>query len=145
MNMTHDIWFSENLVYATHGKGMVAVTEDISDLIRSWKIRTGICFLYLPHTSASITLCESYDQDSRKDVEEFFERTVPENEPWYQHTYEGSDDSPSHIRTTLSQSSISIPIDDARLGLGTWQGIYLFEHRSVPHQRTLNVRALKIS
>ena len=143
--MTNDNWFSKNLIYSTHGKGMVAVTEDISELVRDWKIRIGMCFLFLPHTSASITLCESYDLDSRKDVEEFFERTIPENEPWYQHIYEGPDDSPSHIRTTLSHSSISIPIDDGRLGLGSWQGIYLFEHRRVPHNRTLKIRALKIN
>jgi len=144
MHMPDTIWFSETLIYPTRGKGMVPVTTDISNLIRDWKIQTGMCFLFLPHTSASITLCESYDQHSREDVEGFFERAVPENEPWYQHTYEGPDDSPSHIRTTLSQSSISLPVDNGRLGIGTWQGIYLFEHRSAPHQRTLKVRALKI-
>ena len=87
MHISENIWFSENLVYSTQGKGLVPVTSDISNLIRNWKIQTGMCFLFLPHTSASITLCESYDQHSREDVEVFFERMVPENELWYQHTY----------------------------------------------------------
>jgi len=124
---------------------MVSITADVSGLIKNWQIETGMCFLFVPHTSASITLCESYDRHSRTDVENYFERTVPEGASWYQHTYEGPDDSPSHIRTTLSQSSISIPVDNGRLGLGTWQGIYLFEHRSTPHTRKVQVRALKIS
>ena len=145
MENTTRIWFSETLLYSTRGKGMVSITADISNLIEGWQIRSGMCFLFMPHTSASITLCESYDRHSRTDVENFFERMVPEGEPWYQHTYEGADDSPSHIRSTLSQSSISIPIDDGRLGLGTWQGIYLFEHRTAPHNRKIEVRALKIS
>jgi secondary thiamine-phosphate synthase enzyme len=137
-------WFGETLLISTHGKGMTAVTDKIAEMVMKWKITTGMCFLFLPHTSASITLCESYDRYSRKDVERFFEYTVPENEPWYQHTDEGPDDSPSHIRTVLSQSSISIPIDNGRLGLGTWQGVYVFEHRSSPHTRRLQVRGLKI-
>ena len=124
---------------------MVSITADVSGLIKSWQIQAGMCFLFMPHTSASITLCESYDRHSRTDVENYFERIVPEGASWYQHTYEGPDDSPSHIRTTLSQSSISIPVDNGQLGLGTWQGIYLFEHRSAPHTRKVQVRALKIS
>ncbi len=145
MDNLDSLWFAESLKFSTHGKGLVTITSEVASLIGSWQIQTGMCFLFLPHTSASITLCESYDQRSRADVENFFERTVPENEPWYQHTYEGPDDSPSHIRTTLTHSSICIPIDNARLALGTWQGIYLFEHRSIPHTRTLRVRALKIA
>lgn len=139
------LWFSDVLTVPTRGKGMVPLTSEVADLVRGWRIQTGMCFLFLPHTSASVTLCESYDPQSRTDVEHFFERTVPEREPWYQHTYEGPDDSPSHIRTVLSQSSISIPIDNGRLGLGTWQGIFLFEHRAVPHTRRLLVRGLRIA
>ena len=145
MDNMNNVWFSETVNYSTHGKGMVSITADVSGLIKNWQIETGMCFLFVPHTSASITLCESYDRHSRTDVENYFERTVPEGASWYQHTYEGPDDSPSHIRTTLSQSSISIPVDNGRLGLGTWQGIYLFEHRSTPHTRKVQVRALKIS
>lgn len=138
-------WFSETLTFSTSGKGMYMITTEVADLIRRWKIDTGLCFLFLPHTSASITLYESYDPQSRTDVVNHFERSVPEKQPWYQHTFEGVDDSPSHIRTALSQSSISIPIDNEKLGLGTWQGIFLFEHRAIPHSRKLQIRALKFA
>jgi secondary thiamine-phosphate synthase enzyme len=144
MNALSDQWFSDILSYSTNGKGMLSITADIANLVTTWNIKTGMCFLFLPHTSASITLCESYDHHSRTDVENYFERAIPEGQPWYQHTYEGPDDSPSHIRTTLSQSSICIPIDNSQLSLGTWQGIYLFEHRRKPHRRKLLVRALKV-
>ena len=137
-------WLSETLSFSTRGKGLYTITGDVADVVRRWKVNTGMCFLFCPHTSASITLCESYDPQSRSDVENYFERAVPENQSWYQHIYEGPDDSPSHIRTTLSQSSMSMPIDSGKLGLGTWQGIFLFEHRSVPHNRRLSIRALKI-
>lgn len=138
-------WFSETLSFSSKGKGMTLVTADILKVILHWKINTGMCFLFLPHTSASLTLCENYDPDSRGDVENYFDCAVPENQPWYRHTLEGPDDSPSHIRSTLTQSSITIPIDNGKLGLGTWQGIFLFEHRSVPHHRNLSVRCLKIN
>ena len=100
--------------------------------------------MFLPHTSASLTICENYDPESREDVESFFERVVPENQPWYKHTLEGPDDSPSHIRSILTQPSITIPIDKGKLSLGTWQGLFLFEHRAVPHNRNLLVRCLKV-
>ena len=144
MDESSQNWYADTITITTHGKGMRPVTTEVIALIDKWGITTGMCFLFLPHTSASITLCESYDRHSRADVESYFERSVPENAPWYKHTYEGPDDSPSHIRTVLSQSSIVIPIDNGQLGLGTWQGIYLFEHRSVPHTRKLKVRALRI-
>ena len=138
-------WFSESLSYSTNGKGMILITPDIIEIIQRWKINTGLCFLFLPHTSASLTMSENYDPKSREDVENYYERSVPENQLWYQHTLEGPDDSPSHIRSTLTQSSITIPIDKGKLGLGTWQGIFLFEHRSVPHHRNLFIRCLKFN
>lgn len=138
-------WFSETLSYSTNGKGMIMITADILEVIQRWKITTGMCFLFIPHTSASLTMCENYDPDSRNDVEKYYEHAVPENQPWHRHTLEGSDDSPSHIRSTLTQSSFTIPIDKGKLGLGTWQGIFLFEHRSVPHHRNLSIRCLKIN
>jgi secondary thiamine-phosphate synthase enzyme len=138
-------WLSETLSYSTTGKGLTMITADISSVILRWKITTGMCFLFLPHTSASLTMCENYDPKSREDVNNYYEYAVPENQPWYQHTLEGPDDSPSHIRSTLTQSSFTIPIDEGKLGLGTWQGIFLFEHRSVSHRRTLSIRCLKIN
>lgn len=137
-------WLSETLSFPTNGKGMYEITKDIHVLINSWRMHTGMCFLFLPHTSASLSLCESWDPLSRQDVENYYERAVPENQPWYQHTYEGSDDSPSHIRSTLTQSNIAIPVDNGKLSIGTWQGIFLFEHRSRAHSRNLFVRGLKV-
>ena len=138
-------WFTDTLSFTTTGKGMYIITADLNAVITHWKIQTGMCFLFLPHTSASLTLCENYDPQSRKDVENYYEHAVPENLPWYKHTLEGPDDSPSHIRSTLTQSSISIPIDRGQLSLGTWQGIFLFEHRAISQRRNLSIRCLKVN
>ncbi|HEY60024.1 MAG TPA: YjbQ family protein [Anaerolineae bacterium] len=138
-------WFKETLTFSTQGKGMYPVNDSVETVIRQWGIQEGVCFLFLPHASASLVISESYDPSARMDVEEFYERLVPEKQNWYQHTLEGPDDSPSHIRSTLTQNSISIPIGNERLSLGTWQGVFLFEHRMRPHQRRLLVRCLKIS
>jgi secondary thiamine-phosphate synthase enzyme len=138
-------WFKETLTFSTQGKGMYPVTDSVETVIRQWGIQEGMCFLFLPHASASLVISESYDPSARMDVEGFYERLVPEKQSWYQHTLEGPDDSPSHIRSTLTQNSIPIPIDNGRLSLGTWQGVFLFEHRTRPHQRRLLVRCLKIS
>lgn len=138
-------WLTETLTFSTTGKKMYLITADISEVIKRWEIQTGMCFLFLPHTSASLTLCENYDPQSREDVENYYEHAVPENQLWYHHTLEGPDDSPSHIRSTLTQSSISIPIDRGQLNLGIWQGIFLFEHRAISQQRNLSIRCLKIS
>ncbi len=138
-------WITETLTFTTNGKGMYMITTEISAVIKRWEIQSGMCFLFLPHTSASLTLSENYDPRSRKDVENYYEHAVPENQPWYQHTFEGPDDSPSHIRSTLTQSSISIPIDRGQLSLGTWQGIFLFEHRAISQRRNLSIRCLKIN
>jgi secondary thiamine-phosphate synthase enzyme len=138
-------WFSDTLSYSTNGKGMTMITADIAGIVGNRNINTGMCFLFLPHTSASLTMCENYDPESRVDVENYYEHAVPENQPWYEHTIEGSDDSPSHIRATLTQTSFTIPIDQGKLSLGIWQGIFLFEHRSIPHHRNLSIRCLKIN
>ena len=138
-------WLTETIEFTTSGKGMYAITTDISAVIERWKTQSGMCFIFLPHTSASLTLCENYDPLSRKDVENYYENAVPENQSWYQHTFEGPDDSPSHIRSTMTQSSISIPIDRGRLNLGIWQGIFLFEHRSNSHRSNISICCLKIS
>ncbi|MGV8026088.1 MAG: secondary thiamine-phosphate synthase enzyme YjbQ [Anaerolineaceae bacterium] len=138
-------WLKTSLQIETHGKGMYEITDPIQSVVREWSIQEGICFLFLQHTSASLITCEAYDPSARRDVEEFYERLAPERQSWYRHTLEGPDDSPSHIRTTLTQNSLTIPIDDGRLSLGTWQGIFLFEHRSTPHQRELLIRCLKAS
>ena len=121
---------------------MYPFTDLITSRIREWRIREGMCFLYLQHTSASLVISESYDPTARIDLEAFMERIAPEHQTWYRHTLEGGDDSPSHIRTMLTDVSLSIPIDEGKLSLGTWQGVYLFEHRARGHRRRVLLRGL---
>lgn len=138
-------WYKDTLEFRTNGKNMYPITDSVERAIREWNIEEGMCFLYIPHASASLTISESYDPSSRRDVVEFYEREIPENQPWFKHTLEGPDDSPSHIRSTLTQTSLAIPIDNGRLSLGTWQGIFLFEHRAHSQRRQIYLRCLKIS
>ncbi len=137
-------WYKDTLEIHSHGKGLYPFTDAVIERIRYWRITQGMCYLYTQHTSASLVISESYDPSARVDLEAFMERLAPENQAWYRHTLEGSDDSPSHMRSMLTQTSITIPIDDSELSLGTWQGIYLFEHRSRPHRRRVLVRCLGI-
>ena len=136
-------WLKETLEFRTNGKGLINITTDLGDLIHKLNVIEGMCFLYIPHASASLTISEGYDPSARGDVENFYERLVPENQSWHQHTLEGKDDSPSHIRSTLTQTNLTIPVDNGRLSLGRWQAIYLFEHRMHRQLRTVNVRILK--
>jgi secondary thiamine-phosphate synthase enzyme len=138
-------WLKDTLAFETRGKGMYLITKEVQNLISEWKVQEGMCILFVPHTSASLALSENYDPDARADVEEFFERIAPENQVWHKHTMEGGDDSPSHIRTVISHTSLTIPIDQRKLSLGTWQGIYFFEHRQAPMQRKILVRCLKVT
>jgi secondary thiamine-phosphate synthase enzyme len=137
-------WTKYQLEIPTRGKGLYPFTNQINELIVEWRIEEGMCYLYMPHTSASLVISESYDPTAKIDMEEFMERLVPENQPWFRHTIEGPDDSSSHIRAMLTQTSLTIPIDNGKLSLGTWQGLYLFEHRSSPHRRKVLVRCLGI-
>ena len=136
-------WLKTTLQIETKQKGMIEITSQIQSVLRNWNVQEGMCFLFLPHTSASLVTSEAFDPSARQDVEEFYDRLTPERQSWYQHTLEGVDDSPSHIRTTLTHTSLTIPIDNGSLSLGTWQGVFLFEHRSRTHHRQLEVRCLK--
>ena len=136
-------WFKDTLNVSTRGKGLYPFTDSITSLVRSWGITEGMCFLYLQHTSASLVVSESYDPTARIDLESFMDHVAPENQPWYRHVLEGSDDSPIHILAMLTDTSLSIPIDDGKLSLGTWQGVYLFEHRTRGHHRRVLVRCLE--
>jgi secondary thiamine-phosphate synthase enzyme len=138
------IWNKANLEISTRGKGLYSFTNLVQNLLQEWEINQGICYLYMPHTSASLLISESYDPTAKIDMEEYMERTVPENQAWYRHTSEGPDDSTSHIRAMLTDTSLAIPVDNGRLSLGTWQGLYLFEHRSRSHQRNVLVRCLAV-
>ncbi len=137
-------WHKITIEVQTNGKGMYDFTRLVQDAIHKWGMKEGLCILFIQHTSASLAIGESYDPTARVDIEEFLERLVPENETWYRHTSEGADDSTSHIRSILTGPSLTIPVDDGRLSLGTWQGLYLFEHRNHPHRRSVLVRGLRV-
>ncbi|MBL6965946.1 MAG: YjbQ family protein [Anaerolineales bacterium] len=138
-------WHKDSIEVRTSGKGLYPFTDEIQARIRQWKIAEGMCFLYIQHTSASLIVSESYDPTARIDLEAYMERLAPENLAWYRHTLEGSDDSPSHMRAMLTDTSLSIPIDDGALSLGTWQGVYIFEHRTRGHRRKVLMRCMGIT
>ena len=121
-------WFKSEVQVQTQGKGLYNFTGEVESLINEWGINEGICHLFVQHTSASLVVSESYDPSARIDMENFMEKLVPENQDWFQHVMEGADDSPSHFRAMLTDTSLSIPIDGGKLSLGTWQGIYLFAY-----------------
>jgi len=135
-------WFKDNIELRTGGKGLYPFTQEIERRVAAWGIQEGICHLFIQHTSASLVVSESYDPSAKMDMEVFMEKLVPENQSWFRHTLEGSDDSPSHMRAMLTLTSLSIPIDAGRLNLGTWQGVYLFEHRARGHRRRVLLRCL---
>ena len=137
-------WLKSTLAVETQGKGMYNFTRLVEDRLRDWGIREGVCHLFVQHTSASLVISESYDPSARMDMEVFMEKIAPERETWYKHTMEGDDDSPSHMRAMLTNTSLSIPVDGGQMSLGTWQGIYLFEHRKRGHHRRVLLRCLKI-
>lgn len=137
-------WYKDTLQIRTRGKGLYAFTDAVQERLRRWGVREGMCYLYIQHTSASLVISENYDPTAKRDLEAFMERLAPEDQPWYAHTLEGSDDSPSHMRAMLTLTSVTIPIDDNRLSLGTWQGIYLFEHRAASQRRQVLLRVLSI-
>jgi secondary thiamine-phosphate synthase enzyme len=126
----------------TSGQGMVDVTREVAACVDESGVETGLCTVFVAHTSASLVIQENADPSARRDLERFLERLVPENDPHYTHTAEGPDDMPSHVRSALTATTLSIPISSGRLALGTWQGIYLWEHRRRGHRRTLLVHAM---
>jgi len=132
--------YQKEISLTPKGRGFYLVTEEIVKQIPEIKkIKTGLMHILIKHTSASITLNENYDPDVRLDMEKYFNRTVKENEPWYDHNSEGADDMPAHIKSTLIGSSLTIPITGGKLNLGTWQGIYLCEHRNHAGSRKIVV------
>lgn len=123
----------------TRGKGTYQITSEVAGVVQRSGIETGTVTVFVRHTSASLVIMENADPSARRDLEEFFERLVPEDTPWFVHTDEGPDDMPSHIRMALTRTSEVIPIMGGRMVLGTWQGIFLFEHRRAPHRREIVV------
>ena len=123
----------------TRGRGTYDITRTIDEHIRESGIETGLCHIFVHHTSASLILCENADPDVRVDLETFMARLVPDGDPMFIHTAEGPDDMPAHVRSIITQNSLSIPVTRGRSALGTWQGIYLWEHRTMAHQRRVTV------
>ncbi|MEJ2611996.1 MAG: secondary thiamine-phosphate synthase enzyme YjbQ [Candidatus Thiodiazotropha sp.] len=123
----------------TRGRNTYDITHQIEELIHPTDITTGICQLFIQHTSASLILCENADPDVRTDLERFASKLVPDGDPQFDHTLEGPDDMAAHIRSIFTNMDLSLPITDGRLALGTWQGIYLWEHRTHAHQRQVMV------
>jgi secondary thiamine-phosphate synthase enzyme len=129
--------FSHSLEVRTRGKGLYDFTREVAVWVRECEIQTGLCTLFIQHTSASLTVQENADPDVVRDLNDFFGRIAPENDPRYRHTMEGPDDMPAHIRSALTLTQLSVPVASGRLSLGTWQGIYVFEHRAQPHRRSI--------
>ena len=138
-------WHKTTLEISTNGKGLSDITKTVHAQLQGWGVREGMCFLFIQHTSASLVVSENWDPTARADLGTFMERLVPEGESWYTHDLEGADDATSHIRAMLTDTSLTIPVDDGNLSLGTWQGIYVFEHRSHPHARKVLMRVLQVT
>jgi len=131
--------YSEEFSLQTQGKGTYEITDEVIKAVAKARIQTGTLTVFVQHTSASLVIMENADPSARTDLEAFFDHLVPEDTPYFIHTYEGPDDMPSHIRTALTRSSEVIPVINGRMTLGTWQGIFLFEHRRAPHSRQISL------
>ncbi|MCC3702396.1 secondary thiamine-phosphate synthase enzyme YjbQ [Rouxiella badensis] len=132
------MWFQKELSLKQRPRGFHLVTEEILRQVPEIRqLSVGICHVFIQHTSAGLTINENADPTVRQDFEGYFNRAVKEDEPWYQHDYEGSDDMPAHLKSSILGCSLSIPVTNGRLNLGTWQGIYLCEHRNHGGSRRL--------
>jgi secondary thiamine-phosphate synthase enzyme len=131
--------FQFHLEFTTQRRGLINITDEIAGCVTQANVEIGLCHIFIHHTSASLTLCENADPLVQRDLEAFMQRLIPDGDPLYQHNDEGPDDMPSHIRTVLTQSFLLLPISGHQLALGTWQGIYLWEHRLRSHRRKLTV------
>ena len=132
----------ETLTIETRGRATYEITEAVQAVVRRSKVRRGLCNLFLMHTSASLIVCENADPMVRRDLEMFMAKLVRDGDPAFSHDLEGPDDMPAHIRTIFTQSSLSIPVEEGRCELGTWQGVFLWEHRTDPHRRQLIVTVM---
>ena len=133
---------SHKLSTSTSGKGLYNITLEVKLWVTQQKFSTGLLTVFVPHTSASIIIQENADSDVLHDLANFFQQLVPEGDSNYLHSSEGPDDMPAHIRSTLTQTQISIPVNSGSLSLGTWQDIYLFEHRIQPHMRKIHLHLI---
>ncbi len=123
----------------TSGRGTYEVTGDVQQAVKESGIETGLCHVFIHHTSASLMLCENADPTVLSDLESFMSRLVPDGDALFRHTAEGPDDMPAHVRSVLTQTGLNLPVDRGRLDLGTWQGVFVWEHRLAPHTRRLTL------
>ena len=132
----------QTLDFRTKGRGTLDVTSNVQKAVASTGVRTGICTVFLQHTSASLVLCENADPDVRRDLETILSRLAPDGDPAYRHDTEGADDMAAHVRSILTSNSFTIPVAEGQLALGTWQGLYLYEHRYAAHSRSIVVTVI---
>ena len=133
------MFHSESFTVGTRGRGTYEITDEVARAVRNAEVGRGLCTVFVHHTSASLILCENADPSVRSDLERYFARLVPDGDPVFRHTAEGPDDMPAHVRSILTACSISIPVADSEVDLGTWQGVFLWEHRTDPHRRKVTV------
>ncbi|WP_456373668.1 secondary thiamine-phosphate synthase enzyme YjbQ [Thiolapillus sp.] len=129
----------QTLEIQTHGRGTINITRDIDSAVNESGIQTGLCHVFVRHTSASLIVCENADPQVRKDLENFLADSVPDGSPLFRHTAEGVDDMPAHVRSILTNMDLCLPVSQGQLNLGIWQGVYLYEHRVRPHRRQIIV------
>lgn len=129
----------ETLTVPTRGRGTYDITGELGRIVEAAGVRVGLCHVFIHHTSASLILCENADPIVRSDLETFMARMAPDGDPMFEHTAEGVDDMPAHVRTVLTQTGLSIPVVGGHCGLGTWQGVYVWEHRHASYRRKLTV------
>jgi secondary thiamine-phosphate synthase enzyme len=132
----------EHLTIETRGRGTREITREIQQVVERSGIAEGLCFVFIHHTSASLIVCENADATVRHDLERFAARFAPDGDPSYRHDAEGADDMPAHIRSVFTLTSLTIPVDGRRCDLGTWQGVYLWEHRTSSHRRRITVSVI---
>jgi secondary thiamine-phosphate synthase enzyme len=133
------LFFRTEFEQISRGRGTYDLTERAQAAVAVSGVRVGVCTAFVHHTSASIIICENADPDVRSDLDRFFARLVPDGDSLFEHTAEGPDDMPSHVRSVLTQTSLTVPISRGRLDLGTWQGLYLYEHRRAAHTRRISL------
>lgn len=134
--------YKDKVVEETNGRGTTNLTVKVRDSIKASGITNGLCHVFLHHTSASLIFCENADPSVRRDLETFLSRIAPDGDPLYEHVAEGPDDMPAHIRSILTQTEITLPVENGCPALGTWQGVYLWEHRHNPHRRKITVTVI---
>ena len=134
--------YHDQLEVRTHGKGLYEITDAVQSKIVKSRFQNGTVTVFVQHTSCSIVIMENADPTARHDLEDFFDRLVPEDADYFTHRSEGSDDMPSHIRMALTRTSETMPVVDGKMQLGTWQGVFLFEHRRTPHRRKVIITTL---